>query len=258
MKSLEAKGLKAMVLAAGFGERLRPHTLDRPKPLVPVAGRPMVHYPLMWLRSQGVHDVVINTHYLAEMVEAELGGGSSLGIDIAYSREDEILGTGGALVRARSLFGRSRLVLLNADTLIDADLAAMVARHEQNGAIATLAMVEAPDPENYTSVMVDGDGFVSAIGGRPAPVDDARALTFSGLSILESELIDYLPACGFSHLAAHGLVPAMEDGKKIAAYPHRGYWKSLDTIDRVREAEADVESGAYVPPIKDQEKGSVP
>jgi len=116
------KDMAAMVLAAGLGTRLRPQTERTPKALVPVANRPMIHYPLFWLKSRGFSEVIINTHHFGEMLEAELGDGSSQGLKLAYSREEILLGTGGGIGRARKLFGRTRFVVINADTIIDADL----------------------------------------------------------------------------------------------------------------------------------------
>jgi NDP-sugar pyrophosphorylase family protein len=234
-----------MVRAAGFGTRLRPLTLTTPKPLVPVAGRPMIHYPLLWLRSQGVREVVVNTHYLAEQVEAALGDGSGLGVQIIYSREEEILGTGGGLVRVWPLVGHCRLVLVNADTLVSLDLQAVLRRHEEMRAVATLAVTRPADPENYTEVLVDEAGMVFSIGarperGRPPGGGEMTPVTYTGVAVVEPGLRAYLPAAGFAHLAADGLVPALAGGEKVAAYFHRGYWKAIDNLERLQQAENDI------------------
>lgn len=240
-----------MVLAAGLGTRLRPLTQNLPKPLVRVAGRPMIHYPLLWLRSQGVSEVVINTHHFADMLEKELGDGSSLGLSIAYSREEALLGTGGGVGRARKLFGNSTLVLINADTLLNADLTAMMDTHARSGAIATMALRRPAPGDDYTPVMVDAEGVVRRIGGRPGSAREGDGALetrhFTGLSILEPALVDYLPTDRFAHLAADGLVPAMADGKKVEAWNFEGYWKVLDNMERIREAEADIRAGRYKP-----------
>jgi len=239
-----------MVLAAGLGTRLRPLTERVPKALVPAAGSPMIHYPLKWLKAQGFDEVIVNTHYLADELEAGLGDGSALGIKIAYSREIELLGTGGGVGRARKFFGNSRLVLINADTLLSADLAAMMERHVSSGAVATMALSRPAAGDDYTPVMVDAAGMVRRIGGRPESAGEGQggldAYHFTGLSILEPALVDYLPADRFAHLAADGLVPAIADGKKVAAWPYSGYWKVLDNAERISEAEADMEAGRFV------------
>lgn len=247
--------MKAMILAAGLGTRMRPRTESLPKALVPVAGRPLIHYSLHWLRGQGLREVIVNTHYLAEMVEREVGDGSRFGLKIIYSREDELLGTGGGIGKARRFFGRERLVVANADTVLDADIEEMIERHEKTGAIATMALVEEKEPGAYTSIKVDSSLMVKSIGGKPdlpdrsvGPTEDqAKNMTFTGLSILEPALVDYLPADRFAHLAADALIPALAQGKKIAGYHHRGYWKAVDDMERAKEVEADLQSGSWAP-----------
>ncbi len=246
---LAQENLRAMVLAAGLGTRLRPITERVPKALVPAGGRPMIHYPLLWLKAQGFDEVIVNTHYLAAELEAGLGDGSALGLKIIYSREAELLGTGGGVGHARKLFGNSRLVLINADTLMDADLKVMMERHESSGAVATMALIRPAAGDDYTPVLVDSGGMVRRIGGRPEGGGEGQGALetrhFTGLSILEPALMDYLPAERFAHLAADGLVPAMADGKKVAAWSYEGYWKVLDDARRIREAEADMAAGRF-------------
>jgi NDP-sugar pyrophosphorylase family protein len=249
-----AENIMGMVLAAGMGTRLRPRTENMPKALVPVAGRPMIHYPLLWLRSRGVREIIINTHYLGHMLEEELGDGSGLGVSITWSREEELLGTGGGVGRARRFFKSSRLVLINADTIIEADLDDMINTHQRSGAAATMAMVEAGEPDAYTQVLVDNKGLVRAIGGKPAPSGKQgrgdsspfglyKTFHFAGLSVLDPGIIDYLPDDRFASLVSAAMVPAIADGKKIAAWQYRGYWKALDDMERIKETEADLREG---------------
>src|SRR6266852_3994738 len=118
--------MKALVLAAGYGERLRPLTDTIPKPLVEIGGRPLIHYPLMWLRHAGIRDVAVNVHHLADKIEAALGRGQALGLAITYSPEPILLGTGGPLLPLRSYFDGEPFLILNGDTIMDVDLAAML------------------------------------------------------------------------------------------------------------------------------------
>ncbi len=243
--------MKAMILAAGFGTRLRPITDQVPKAMVPVGGGPMIVHALGLLRSFGLRQVIINLHHLGRVIERGLGDGSGFGVDVRYSREEEILGTGGGIVRARKFFGRERIVLINCDCLIDADFNSLLARHERSSAAATLAMVSPADREQYTEVMVDAGGFIRSIGGKPpfhnGGGGDAKALTYSGLAVIEPELIDLLPSQGFSCLVNDGIIPALSKDASIAAWLHEGYWKGLDSEDKIREAERDIASGAFRP-----------
>lgn len=237
--------LKAMILAAGLGTRLRPYTETLPKALHPVAGRPMIHYPLSWLRHYGFTEVLVNTFYLAGMIEERLGDGSGLGIRVRYSREEVLLGTGGGIGRGRSIIGRAPMVVLNADTIMDVDFNALLERRRRAGGLATLAVV--PErPGGYTALAVDGNGLIRAIGDRPAPGPAGSGTAhFTGLSILEPELTDSFPTDRAACLVRDGLVPALAAGGRVAAFHHRGYWKPMDDIERVREAEDDLASGKF-------------
>jgi len=229
--------VKGMVLAAGLGTRLRPLTDRMPKALVPVGGRPMILHPLLWLRDQGVTEVVINLHYLGQMIEDELGDGSSLGMRIMYSREEELLGTGGGVGRAWRLVKASRMVLINADTLVKADLGHMIAFHQRTGAAAT--MVVTAEEGHYTPVMVDGEDRVRSIGGEPADRagGDLRRVVFTGLSILGQPVLERLPDDRFACLVEDGIAPAILEGHTVSAYPYSGPWAALDTGEKIREAE---------------------
>src|SRR4029453_12940338 len=130
--------MRAMILAAGFGTRLRPLTNTVPKAIVPVAGRPLIEYGLLFLQSQVVDEVVINLHHLGEKIRAALGDGSAYGLRILYSPEDPILETGGGIKKAQSLLEGETFIVLNSDTIIDLDLNAVLAMHRQNQATATL------------------------------------------------------------------------------------------------------------------------
>ncbi len=237
---------KAMVLAAGKGTRLLPATETMPKALVPVAGRPMIHYPLCRLCEQGITEVVVNVHYLADMLCNALEGGADLGINVSFSREPELLGTGGGIGRAARYFQGERIVLINADTLIDADLCEVLRGHLSNQASATLVAVERFEPENYTPVWVDSEDAVRKVGGNGTA--GLKPVVYTGLSILEPEIVERLPGNRYACLVKDGLVPAIDDGLLVRVHLHHGYWKGLDTAARIREAQEDISEGRiYLP-----------
>jgi len=241
--------LSAMILAAGLGTRMRPYNREVPKALVKLAGRPLVHFPLMWLRHFGIHEVVLNSHYMAEALENKLGEGHALGMKIRYSREQELQGTGGGLALAAHRYGMGRTLLTNADTVTDLDLLAMLDSHLKSGASATMAVVPKPEGSRYTTLLSDG-GFVKKIGDRPQVIKGQGSMSevvFAGVSILEPAVIDRLPHDRPACLVKDGIIPAMESGEKIGAYLHRGYWKAIDDEARLKEAEADIEDGVFGP-----------
>ncbi len=242
--AIDRPGVWGMVLAAGLGTRMRPLTNDIPKALAPLSGAPLIHRPLGWLRANGIRRVVINTHYLGHMIEEALGDGADLGLRVSYSREEEILGAGGGVGRARRIFGDSRLVLVNTDTIQDVDLAAMMERHERAGAAATMAVV--PWRAGYTPVWVGQDGKVKDIGADFEEMEgraDVSARVFAGVSIIEPSLTAMLPGDREASLVTSGFNPAIETGMGVAAFRHDGYWRAVDDVEGLEAANRDAAEG---------------
>src|SRR5919106_5457387 len=147
--------MKAMVLAAGEGIRLRPRTEQLPKALVPVAGRPMIEYPLLLLRYHGIHDIIINLHHLGNKIETYLGNGNQLGLHITYSKEPERLDTGGGLLKAKPFLQDDTFIVINTDVLIDLDLDELLEFHQRKRAAATLVLRPDRDADRYGSMDID-------------------------------------------------------------------------------------------------------
>ncbi|HSC57663.1 MAG TPA: nucleotidyltransferase family protein, partial [Nitrospira sp.] len=158
--------MKAMILAAGLGTRLRPLTNTIPKPLLPIAGTPLIVWNLLLLKRHGFHDVIINLHHLGPMIEQALGNGSKYGMRIYYSHEPVILGTGGGIKQAEPNFSGEPVLILNGDTLFDLDLEALCAFHQRRQAAATLALRSDPDATRWGVVEINADGRVVRIVGR--------------------------------------------------------------------------------------------
>ena len=158
--------MKAMILAAGLGTRLKPLTNTIPKPLLPIAGTPLIVWNLLLLKRHGFRDVVINLHYLGGMIEQALGNGSRYGLRIIYSHEPVILGTGGGLKQAEPYFCGESVLVLNGDTLVDLDLGALCEFHQQREAIATLVLRKDPEAAQWGLVEMDSDNRIVRITGR--------------------------------------------------------------------------------------------
>jgi len=237
--------MKALILAAGLGTRLRPLTEKTPKPLLPVAGRPMILYPLAFLRGQGIREVIINIHLQPDQWRQALGDGSRLGLHITFSPEPVLLDTGGGIKNAEKFFRGEALVVLNADTLIELDLDQVLKAHRRHRPAATLVLKQLPNPAEFSPVLVDAQGRVRRLRGEPAEIEAAglQAFTFTGLQILEPEILDALPAGVPACLIRDAYIPLLRAGREIRAFLMEGYWKSLDTADRIHEAEADLQAG---------------
>src|SRR5579862_9782624 len=149
--------MKALVLAAGIGQRLRPLTEVTPKPMLEVGGRPLIHYPLAMLRRAGISEVAINVHHLGSAIQHGLGDGSQLGLRITYAPEPVLLGTGGPLNGLRDYLGGDPIVNANSDGILDLDLAAMIAGHRKRAALATIALFGPANLDYYSLIEIDGD-----------------------------------------------------------------------------------------------------
>jgi len=157
----------ALVLTAGLGTRLRPLTLVRAKPAIPVAGEPIASRIARWLAAEGVTDLVLNLHYLPETIAAVLGDGAGLGMRVRYSWEGpQVLGSAGGPRHALGIVGADTFFIINGDTLTDLRLAGLAEAHSRSGALVTLALMPNPKPDHYGGVLLDASqrviGFVRA------------------------------------------------------------------------------------------------
>lgn len=227
--------MKAMVLAAGLGLRMRPLTLLRAKPALPVLGRPLVAFTLERLARAGVRDVVVNLHHLPESVVKALGPGRRQGRRIQYSFEREILGTGGGPREVREFFGRDPFLLVNGDVYFDFDLRALVARHRSSGALATLALRPQPAANAYSPVVTDRRGRILSISGRPRKSRGTVSM-FAGVHVLDPRLLERLPH-GPSDSVRDLYLPLLAEGAFIAGVRGAGAWYDFGRPSLYRDAQ---------------------
>jgi len=215
--------MRAMVLAAGLGERMRPLTLRTPKPALPVLGLPLIRHVLWRLRQDGVTHAVVNLHHLPEMMRAALEeAAEATGVTVATTFEPEILGTGGGLRHAAAhLRGGGTLLVRNADFLADVDLAAALASHARSGCPVTLALV--PSRTGYSVVETDAAGRVVSLAGKPEPTSrPVAAHAFTGWQLIEDEVFERLPA-GKSD-TVRDLYRALAAEGRLNGFVHTGTW----------------------------------
>lgn len=227
--------MRAMVLAAGLGQRARPLTLLRAKPVLPVLNRPLLHWTLEHLARHGVDDVVVNLHHLPDTVSEVLGDGRQFGVRLRYSREDKLLGTAGGPRAVRHLFGSEPLLLVNGDMFFDLDLRRLVQRHRASGADATLALLPNPDPRRYSPVVTDASGRVLSLAGRPRPARGTRSL-FTGVHVLDPALLERLPE-GPSDSVRDLYIPLVAEGERLQGVRLRGAWYDFGSPSLYRDAQ---------------------
>jgi NDP-sugar pyrophosphorylase family protein len=248
--------MKAMVLAAGLGTRLRPLTDDRPKALVMVGGRSMLEIALARLRQFGVTEAIVNTHHCAETIDEYLKANRNFGMRIEISREEELLDTGGGLKKAAWFFledtgGTSDdpFIVHNVDVISTIDLAGMVRFHKEQGALATLAV---QDRETKRYLLFDEENMLcgrrAAGEGEPEfarSATAAQALAFCGIHILTPKIFAKMAEIGaFSIIDAYLHLAAQ--GERIAGFSADRYrWRDLGRPESVAQAAQEIERGIF-------------
>jgi NDP-sugar pyrophosphorylase family protein len=235
--------MKAMILAAGLGTRLRPLTNTIPKPLLPIAGTPLIVWNLLLLKRHGIHDAVINLHHLGPMIEQAVGNGSKYGLKIYYSHEPVILGTGGGIKQAESHFSGEPVLIMNGDTLFELDLDALIAFHQRNHAAATLVLRSDPNAARWGLVEVDTEDRIVRITGRgKTDSGPTKPRMFAGIHILAPRLLRDVPK-GKESSIIDTYVEAIQQAEAVMGYEMTGYWSDVGTPERYAQAEHDATSG---------------
>jgi mannose-1-phosphate guanylyltransferase len=235
--------MKAMVMAAGHASRLRPLTDFLPKPMVPIANRPVLQHLLDLLHRHDVDEVGINLHVQPDVIETYFGDGSALGMSIRWSREDELAGTAGGTKRLADLWGRETILVLSGDGLHDIDVTALLGHHRRTGATATLAVKAVDDPSSYGIVVLDRDTRIRAFQERPTR-DEARSdLANCGVYVLEPELLDRIPSEGVVDFGRDIWPSLVAAGESVFGYTTSAYWNDVGDLDTLRDGILDAVLG---------------
>jgi mannose-1-phosphate guanylyltransferase len=227
--------MQVMILAAGRSTRLGSIGAARPKPLVPICGYPAVTFALAACARAGLRNVVINLYHHGDQIRTLLGDGSGFGVQVRYSVEEELLGTGGGIARARALFAPGPVLVINGKVVADLSLDAVIAAHRATprGTLATMVLRPMPAGE-FAPIAVDEVGRVVGIRGKRGQVTAYGAVIdhmFTGIHILERPLLDRLPA-GVSDIFTHAYQPALEDGGRVHSLLTTGYFEEHSTPER--------------------------
>ena len=232
--------VKGCILAAGYGRRLAPITDHIPKPLLPVGHVPLVGYALRLLAHHGITGVTVNLHHLGRLVREALADGAAYGVRLAYSVENEILGTGGGLKNMLEHLDTT-FVVLNSDTIIDVDLAAVVAAHRRSGALATMVLRRSPEP-GPGAIGIDREGRIgrilgqSAAGAAPA---SPLGYNFAGVHVMEPRFLEYLPPGVPTCLVRYGYLKALHNREPLTGVVVDGYWQDAGTPASYYQANVD-------------------
>ena len=229
--------MNVMLLAAGRSTRLGPLGLALPQPLVPVCGYPAIRFGLHAAARAGARRAVVNVFHRGDLVQTTLGDGRSTGLEIAYSVEDELLGTGGGIAKARALFGPGPVLVMNAKVVADLDLPSLLGAHARASAVATMLLRDDPEPRRWGAITVDASGRVVGIldarSPRP-PEGPTRERMFTGVHVLEPALLDRLQPV-VCDVIRDAYLPALLAGETIRAATLTGYFAEHSTPARYLE-----------------------
>lgn len=241
--------MKAIILAGGFGTRLRPLSCTRPKMLFPVANLPLMDWPLMNLSKGGVDTAILAVNYMAEAIVRYLGP-TKYDLGIIYSREQRPLGTGGPLIKAKDLLNEDEpFLVLNGDVVTDLDIRRLIEFHREKKGLATIALVQVPDPTRYGSVEKDWEGHVVDFVEKPEPGKAPSNLINAGVYVLEPQVLDYIQDGRAVSIEREVFPILAKEGKLFGFETHgSGQFKSFDLMGDVVSylVEKGFKLGAYV------------
>jgi mannose-1-phosphate guanylyltransferase len=235
--------MRVMVMAAGRGTRLRPVTDLLPKPMAPVANRPVLYHILRLLKRHGFGEVVLNLHHMPEVITEYLGDGSVVGLDVHYSYEPELLGTAGGVKKNEEFLGAGTFLVMSGDALTDIDLTGLVAAHRRNGSMATLAVKEVADPSLYGVVVTDDDDRVVGFQEKPLREEARSHLCNCGIYVFEPEILSLIPAGEFDDFGSRLFPDLLKGHVPFHAHTVGGYWSDVGNLSEFFRGNADALTG---------------
>jgi mannose-1-phosphate guanylyltransferase len=229
--------MKAMVLAAGLGTRLRPLTYEITKPMVPVLDRPVMAHIVDLLDRHGFERVIANLHYFPDSIREYFGE------RLTYRYEPELLGTAGGVRACAEFFGDDSFLVISGDALTDIDLGALAARHRQSGGVATLAVKQVPDTREYGVVLHDRAGRITGFQEKPRPDEALSDLGNCGIYVFTPEIFDYFPNRPFADWAQDVFPALLESDVPFHIHEVHEYWNDVGSLAELRQGTFDALRG---------------
>ena len=241
--------MKAILLAGGQGSRLRPLTLNTPKPIVPIFDRPFLRYQIELLKQvPEIDEIILSLNYQPRRIEEVFGDGSDLGVQIRYVVEPQPLGTGGAIRFAAGAKPVGPLVVFNGDVLTSVDLPEVIALHRARRARATIVLTPVENPAAYGLVETDDTGNVKAFLEKPSADQITCDTINAGIYVLEGETLDRIPADTLYSIERGYFPSLIEQAETFVAYTYRGYWIDIGTRQKYAQVHHDIMSGTFSAP----------
>jgi len=233
-------------MAAGLGTRLRPITFEIPKPMVPVANRPVMEHILRLLRRQGFGEVIANLHWFPETIEGHFGDGSALGIELSYLREPELTGTAGGVRAVRDFLTSEDgpFLVMAGDALSDIDLGALVETHREKGGIATLATKRVINVSEFGVIVTGSDGRVQGFQEKPDPAEALSDLANCMIYVLEPEIFEHFPDAAEVDFALDVFPRLLADDVPFHVHVADSYWNDVGSLPEYLQGNLDCLTGA--------------
>ena len=229
--------MRAMVLAAGLGTRLRPLTYEIPKPMVPVLDRPVMAHILDLLERQGIEDVIANLHWFPDTIRGHFGD------RVTYRQEEELLGTAGGVRNCADFFGDETFLVISGDALTDIDIGALAERHRSAGGVATLTVKEVEDTREYGVVLHDSDGRITGFQEKPDPAEALSHLGNCGIYMLEPAIFDYFPDRPVVDWAQDVFPTLLENDVPFHIHELDQYWNDIGSLPELHRGTFDALEG---------------
>ncbi|MCW3034239.1 MAG: Nucleotidyl transferase [Solirubrobacterales bacterium] len=239
--------MRAMVLAAGLGTRLRPLTYEITKPMVPVLDRPVMEHIVDLLDRHGFEEVIANLHYFPDTIREHFGE------RLEYRFEPELLGTAGGVHACAEFFGDEPFLVISGDALTDIDLGALAARHRQAGGVATLAVKQVADTREYGVVLHDDDGRITGFQEKPEPDDALSDLGNCGIYVFDPRIFDYFPDRPFVDWAQDVFPVLLENDVPFYIHEVHEYWNDVGSLSELRQGTFDALRGELQLQIEGEE-----
>lgn len=220
---------KAVILAGGKDEAMQPLTLEIPKAMIPVKGRPILEHTIEWLKSAGITEIAIVIGHLGDKIKTHFYDGGRFGVRITYIEEGEPRGTGGALKLTKDFINTDTFLFIYSDVLIDLDIKDFLAFHEENSGLVTLAITSTDDPSSYGAVRLSGPNIVE-FREKPVSTHNTSRLVTSGVHMVEAGIFNCLPRKRSFSLEQEVFPGLAEDGK-LRGYVFSGKWFDIGTQD---------------------------
>lgn len=239
--------MKAIILAAGLGTRLKPLTDEIPKVMLPLKNKPLLYYQINWFKKYGITDIAINLHHLPKKIRSYLGDGSKFNVKITYSYEKELLGTAGAIKKLEKFFGNAPFLIFYGDNITNLDLNQFINFHKEKKGIMTICLHKKQEREkDFGIAVLDKNNQISDFIEKPSNLEISESnLINSGIYIAKSEIFNFIPENKFYDFA-HDLFPLLlKSNKKLFGYYANYCWTEIGNLEKYEKVKKGIENSKF-------------